>query len=211
MFWSNLSHYGDLLLASHMNKNRPKNILTSWLPLREGINERWKITLRYKIEKYNQGFEGCGFFFSKNGPTSASFSFIFVFSNKHYNSHNKYMWKNVMSIQYRAPGLEPKAFGSWVSSHNHWTWTPANSIISLYLQIWTIRQVGHAWQLAYFAKAQTIYPNTSNPASKSWSRFSTATMDCHLWQKMFSNIGPWKPWSCRSRRRSRSDDSKSLV
>ena len=25
----------------------------------------------------------------KNGPSSASFSFIFVFSNKHYNFHNK--------------------------------------------------------------------------------------------------------------------------
>ena len=27
--------------------------------------------------------------FLKNGPTPASFSFIFVFSNKHYNSYNK--------------------------------------------------------------------------------------------------------------------------
>ena len=26
-----------------------------------------------------------------NGPSSDSFSFIFVFSNKHYNSYNKYM------------------------------------------------------------------------------------------------------------------------
>ena len=32
-------------------------------------------------------------FFFKNGPFMASFSFIFVFSNKHYNSYNKYMWK----------------------------------------------------------------------------------------------------------------------
>ena len=29
-----------------------------------------------------------------NGPSSASFSFIFVFSNKHY----KYMWKNVHPV-----------------------------------------------------------------------------------------------------------------
>ena len=31
--------------------------------------------------------------FLKNRPSPASFSFIFVFSNKHYNSHNQYMWK----------------------------------------------------------------------------------------------------------------------
>ena len=35
------------------------------------------------------------FFIIKNGPSTASFSFIFVLSNKHYNFYNKYMWKNV--------------------------------------------------------------------------------------------------------------------
>ena len=30
-----------------------------------------------------------GNIFLKNGPSSASFSFIFVFSSKHYNSYNK--------------------------------------------------------------------------------------------------------------------------
>ena len=29
------------------------------------------------------------FFKKTSGPSSASFSFIFVFSNKHYNSHNE--------------------------------------------------------------------------------------------------------------------------
>ena len=29
-------------------------------------------------------------FFLKNGQSSASFTFIFVFSNKHYRSYNKY-------------------------------------------------------------------------------------------------------------------------
>ena len=29
------------------------------------------------------------FNFFLNGPTSSSFSFIFIFSNKHYNSYNK--------------------------------------------------------------------------------------------------------------------------
>ena len=55
----------------------------------------------------------------KNGPTPASFSFIFFFSNKHENSYNKYMWKNVMSIQYMALGFEPTTFATQVSSHNH--------------------------------------------------------------------------------------------
>ena len=30
-------------------------------------------------------------YFSLNGPSSASFLIIFVFSDKHYNAHNKYM------------------------------------------------------------------------------------------------------------------------
>ena len=30
---------------------------------------------------------------TKNRPFPASFSFIFVFSNEHYNFYNKYMWK----------------------------------------------------------------------------------------------------------------------
>ena len=55
--------------------------------------------------------------FFKNGATPASFSFIFVFSNKHYNSYNKLMWK--MSIQYPAPGLELTTSWLQVSSLNH--------------------------------------------------------------------------------------------
>ena len=34
-------------------------------------------------------YKGKLFCFLKNGPTPASFSFIFVFSNKNYNSYNK--------------------------------------------------------------------------------------------------------------------------
>ena len=55
----------------------------------------------------------------KNGPSSASFSCIFVFSNKHCNFNNKYMWKNEAEIQTHnlqdksppittRPGLPPK-------------------------------------------------------------------------------------------------------
>ena len=45
--------------------------------------------------------------------------FIFVFSNKHYNSYSKYMCKNVTSIQYMVPGFDPTTFGTGASSHNH--------------------------------------------------------------------------------------------
>ena len=57
-------------------------------------------------------------FIFKNGPSPASFSFIFgLFKNKQYNFYNKSMWKNVMLIQ--APGFELTTFGTWVSSQNH--------------------------------------------------------------------------------------------
>ena len=42
-----------------------------------------------------------------NGPSQASFWFIFVFSNKHYNFYNKYMLKNVHPV-YRALDLNPR-------------------------------------------------------------------------------------------------------
>ena len=48
-----------------------------------------------------------------NEPSLASFSFIFVFSNKHYNSNNKYMWKML-----------------WPSSIQHWEYTaPRSSLV----------------------------------------------------------------------------------
>ena len=52
----------------------------------------------------------------KNGPALASFSFIFVFSNKHYSSYNKKCEK--MTIQYTVLGLELITLGIQVSSHN---------------------------------------------------------------------------------------------
>ena len=56
--------------------------------------------------------------FFLNGPSSATFSFIFVFQVKHYNFYNKYMCEK-MSIQYKVLGFEPTTFRTWVSSHNH--------------------------------------------------------------------------------------------
>ena len=54
-----------------------------------------------------------------NGPSTASSSFIFIFSSKNYNSYNKYVWKNVMTVQYLVSGFEPTTFRTCVSSHNH--------------------------------------------------------------------------------------------
>ena len=46
----------------------------------------------------------------------ASFSFIFIFSNKLHNFYTKQMWK--MSIQYMVLGFETTTFETWFS-HNH--------------------------------------------------------------------------------------------
>ena len=46
--------------------------------------------------------------FFKNGLTPASFSFIFNLFRQTTEFYNKSMWKNVMSIQYMAPGFEPR-------------------------------------------------------------------------------------------------------
>ena len=74
-------------------------------------------------------FEYCAnlvLFFSifLNGPTRPLFNWFSVFSNKQYNFYNKSNWKNFMPIQYMAQGLEPMPFGTWVSSHNHYTRAP---------------------------------------------------------------------------------------
>ena len=54
--------------------------------------------------------------FFKKWAFPASFSFIFVFSNKHNNFYNKC---GKMYIQYTVPGFELTTFWIWVSSHNH--------------------------------------------------------------------------------------------
>ena len=58
------------------------------------------------------------FFFFLNGPTPASFSFIFIFSNTHYKFYNKYICEK-MSIQYRVWGFKQTTFRTQVSSYNH--------------------------------------------------------------------------------------------
>ena len=56
------------------------------------------------------------YFLKKLGQPRPLFRLFSVFSNKQYKFYNKSMWKNVMSIQYPAPGFEPTTFGTWVSS-----------------------------------------------------------------------------------------------
>ena len=47
-----------------------------------------KLNIERQWKKIQAKYYEC---FCKNGPIQASFSFIFVFSNKHYNFYNKYM------------------------------------------------------------------------------------------------------------------------
>ena len=54
------------------------------------------------------------------------FLLIFVFSSKHYDFHNKYMWKGPSSN--RCWDSNPRLFSTWVSSQNHWTRAPALSV-----------------------------------------------------------------------------------
>ena len=63
--------------------NRDNSITSCW------TNEKWLRSTKENWKKFTRDF------FLKKGPTPASFSFIFVFSNKHCNSYNKQMWKNV--------------------------------------------------------------------------------------------------------------------
>ena len=53
------------------------------------------------------------FVFLKNGPTPASFSFIFVFSN------TLQILQQKMSIKYMIQWFKLTTFGTWVSSQNH--------------------------------------------------------------------------------------------
>ena len=58
------------------------------------------------------------FLFFKNGPTPASFSFIFGLFKQTLQIFTTNVCEK-MSIQYTAPGFEPTTLGTWVSSLNH--------------------------------------------------------------------------------------------
>ena len=111
--------------------------LNSWsllLTMRQGTQHSKNVVFKSKIYLWNphwQLWKGKGFLhgltnecavylFLKNGPTSASFSFIFgLFKQTLLQFLQQINVKNVMSIQYPAPGFEPTTFGTWVFSHNH--------------------------------------------------------------------------------------------
>ena len=57
--------------------------------------------------------------FLKNGPTPASFSFIFGLFKQTIQFLQQINVKNVMFLQYKALGFEPITSQAWVVSHNH--------------------------------------------------------------------------------------------
>ena len=59
------------------------------------------------------------YFFIKWANPGLFFVYFRSFQTNNTIFYNKSMWKNVMSIQYTAPGFEPTTFGMRVSSHNH--------------------------------------------------------------------------------------------
>ena len=70
------------------------------------------------------------------GQSRPLFRLFSVFSKK--INFNTNMCCEKMAIQYTVPGFEPTTFGTWVSSHNHWTRAPSqdfNSSIALQLRI----------------------------------------------------------------------------
>ena len=94
--------------------------------LPRGRSARWRhsLPLRWSSRATNQGISSFlvifffgrvtlpqGFF--KNGPTPASFLFIFVFSNKHYKFYNKYECEKCpSSIRHRDSNSQPSDYES---------------------------------------------------------------------------------------------------
>ena len=75
--------------------------------------------LRSRLMPSLGGLKTNQIFFLNNGPTSAFSSFIFGIFKEEIQFLQQINVKNVMSIQYTAPGLEPMISRTWVISHNH--------------------------------------------------------------------------------------------
>ena len=113
-------------------RERRRTLLLNWRKLWVYLNRRVKKV--FKNTKALKVLISTGFI-SEIGsccccrPTTyLDFLFIFVVSsNKHYNSYNKYMWKNIVSIEYTALGFEPTTFG-----------TPLN-LIFVFPSFWSLR------------------------------------------------------------------------
>ena len=96
------------LVSSYLQTNSTKanyvaNNLPNFLPFRD---RRRKIASNCTPER--SGPRSCKRFFLKNGPSSAYFSLIFVLSNTHYNSYNKYMWKMLCPSSIRCWDSNPR-------------------------------------------------------------------------------------------------------
>ena len=65
--------------------------------------------------------------FWKKGQPQPLFRLFSVFWNKQYTFTTIQCEKNVMPIQYMAPGFKPTTSQTWVVSHNHYTWAPTLS------------------------------------------------------------------------------------
>ena len=77
--------------------------------------------------------------FYKNGPTPASSSCIFVFSNTQIVIFTTNKCEQ-MSIQYTVSGFKLTTFWTWVSSHNHLTRAPAiESIFCIAVQLHSVK------------------------------------------------------------------------
>ena len=71
------------------------------------------------LARFHKKFANLIHIFFKNGPSSASISFIFVFFKQALQFLQQINAKTNMSIQYTAPGFKPTTFNTRVSSHNH--------------------------------------------------------------------------------------------
>ena len=65
----------------------------------------------------------------------ASFRLFSVVSNKQYNFYNKSMCKNVICIQYSAPGFKPTTSQTWVISYKHYTMAPDHALPDFLLNV----------------------------------------------------------------------------
>ena len=94
---------------------------------------------------------------SLNGPSSVSFSFIFVLSNKHYNFYNKF---EKMSIQYLVLWFEHTTFRLWVSSLNHLTRAPARTYLSYISRIYCTWEVSCTYLHTKWCIIEICLPHT---------------------------------------------------
>ena len=108
--------------AHHTWRHCRRNVAGSWsliCPPLVPCSSQARLVAKFTSSALHIFRKKARFVFFKKVPSSASFPFYFVFSNKHYNSYNKYFLKFFITIKYTVPGFKPTTFGTRVSSHNH--------------------------------------------------------------------------------------------